>query len=146
MSTPWNDDPSGYQPQIVQNVAVRVMLRQGSHEDARAWAQHAGEYEREDVSRRLENGWGGDKDTGQASTHWKREFYVSPDELRVLGTGDAVVWVAPLGRQKRRIERVRVAPPPAPLALPAPDPACRPLLSVAGFKLGIVRRDERPAA
>src|SRR5688500_13335245 len=54
--------------QVVQNVAVRVMLRQSSYEDARAWAEHAGEYEREDVSRRLERGWGGDKDTGLSST------------------------------------------------------------------------------
>src|SRR5687768_6785797 len=118
--------------QLVQNVAVRVMMRQSSNEDARAWAEHAGEYEREDVSRRLESGWGGDKDTGISTTHWRRDFHVSPDELRVLGVGDAVVWVAPVGRGQRRIERVRVAPPRALRMLPAPPSGHR-LLDLIRF-------------
>lgn len=100
--------------QVVQNTAVRVLLRQGSAEDALAWARHGGEYEREELSRHLDSTlFGGFGDTGRAATRWRRDFYVSPDELRVLGTGEAVVWAAPLGRQPRRIERVRVAPPRA---------------------------------
>jgi hypothetical protein len=48
-----------------------------------------------------------------ATTRWRRDFYVPPEELRALGTGEAVVAVAPAGRQPRRLERVRVAPPRA---------------------------------
>lgn len=100
--------------QVVQNTAVRVLLRQGSAEDALAWARHGGEYEREELSRHMDNTLlGGFGDTGRASTRWRREFYVSPDELHVLGTGEAVVWMAPVGRQPRWIGRVRVAPPRA---------------------------------
>jgi hypothetical protein len=102
------------------------MLRQGSADDAIAWARHGGEYEREEEGRHMETGlFDGYGDTGRASTRWRRDFYISPDELRVLGTGEAVVWVAPLGRNKRRIERVRIAPPTPPKALPAPAQARR---------------------
>ncbi len=97
--------------QLVQNAAVRILLRQGSAEDARAWARHGGEYKYEDLSRHVEYAWPfGDRDTGRATTRWRREFYVSPDELHVLGTGEAVVWIAPVGRAKRWIGRVRIAP------------------------------------
>ena len=97
--------------QVVQNAAVLILLQQRSHENAQAWARHGGEFEREEWSRHFDGA--GEKSW---STRWRREFYVSPDELRVLGTGEAVVWIAPVGRQKRWIGRVRIAPP---RALPA---------------------------
>ena len=97
--------------QVVQNAAVRILLQQRSHENAQAWARHGGEFEREEWSRHFDGA--GEKSW---STRWRREFYVSPDELRVLGTGEAVVWIAPVGREKRWIGRVRIAPP---RALPA---------------------------
>jgi hypothetical protein len=100
--------------QLVQNTAVKVLLRQGSAEDALAWARHLGQYEREERSRRLEATWlGGERDTGVATTRWRREFYVPPEELRALRTGEAVVAVAPVGRAAGRLERVRIAPPRA---------------------------------
>jgi len=108
--------------QVVQNAAVRVLLRQGSDEDARAWARHLGQYEREDLARHLDTRpFGGLGDSGRATARWRRDFYVSPDELHALGTGEAVVWVAPLDRRPRRLERVRIAPPrpPSPAAAPA---------------------------
>jgi hypothetical protein len=100
--------------QVVQDTAVKVLLRQGSGDDALAWARHLGQYEREELARHLDSGlFRGLGDTGRATTRWRREFYVPPEELRALGTGEAVVAVAPVGRQPRRLERVRVAPPGA---------------------------------
>jgi hypothetical protein len=96
------------------------VLRQGSSEDAMTWARHSVEYEREEVGPHMETGFfGGYDDTGRAPTRWRRDVYVSPDELRVLGTDEAVVWAPPLGRNKRRSDRVRIAPPTPPRALPA---------------------------
>jgi Type IV secretion-system coupling protein DNA-binding domain/FtsK/SpoIIIE family len=124
--------------QIVQNVAVRVLLRQQTAEDALAWARHLGELEREELSRRLEpGGWFGssERDTGAWSTHWRRDFHVRPEELQALGTGDAILHVVPLGRAARRLERLRVARPAplptppvewAPSTLLAPPPPLRP--------------------
>jgi hypothetical protein len=111
--------------QVVQNAAVRVLLRQGSDEDALAWARHLGQYEREEAARHLgPRLFGGLGDSGRATAHWRRAFYVPPDELHALGTGEAVVWVAPLDRRPRRLERVRLAPPRAPGPTPgAPLPA-----------------------
>jgi len=80
--------------QVVQNTAVKILLQQRSAEDATARARHGGEYEREEWNRTYDHA--GER---SCSTRWRRDFYVSPDDLRVLGTGDAVVWVAPLGRQ-----------------------------------------------
>src|SRR5439155_196145 len=70
--------------QVVQNTAVRVLLRQQASEDALAWARHLGEFEREELSRRLEPGGlfgGGERDTGQHQTHWRRDYHVRPEEL-----------------------------------------------------------------
>ena len=99
--------------QIVQNTAVRVLLRQQSAEDALAWARHLGELEREEISRRFEpGGWfGGERDTGQYQTHWRRDYHVRPEELQALGTGEAIVQVAPVVERRRRLERVRIAQP-----------------------------------
>jgi hypothetical protein len=100
--------------QVAQNTAVRVLLRQESADDALAWARHLGQYEREERSRRLEATWlGGERDAGVATTRWRRDFYVPPEELRALGTGESVVAVARVGRAPRRLERARVAPPRA---------------------------------
>jgi hypothetical protein len=99
--------------QIVQNTAVRVLLRQQSAEDALAWARHLGELEREEVSRRFEpvGFFGGTQDTGQYQTHWRRDYHVRPEELQALGTGEAIVQVAPVVQRRRRLERVRIAQP-----------------------------------
>jgi hypothetical protein len=99
--------------QIVQNTAVRVLLRQQSSEDALAWARHLGELEREEISRRFEPGglFGGTRETGQYQTHWRRDYHVRPEELQALGTGEAIVQVAPVIQRHRRLERVRIAHP-----------------------------------
>jgi hypothetical protein len=94
--------------QVVQNTAVRVLLRQGSAEDAQAWARHAGELEREELSRRTDELG---RDVGEGYTRWRPEFYVRPAELQALGIGEAVVDVAPVLSRKRRLERVRIAQP-----------------------------------
>lgn len=91
--------------QVVQNAATRVVLRQGSHEDAQAWALALGQVQREELSRRIENG----RDRGDGSTQWRRDFRVQPEDLAVLEPGEAVVQVAPLGRGKARLERMRLA-------------------------------------
>jgi hypothetical protein len=110
--------------QVVQDTAVKVLLRQGSGDDALAWARHPGQYEREELSRHLDRGlFRGLGDTGRATTRWRRDVYVSPDELRALGTGEAVVAVAPIGRQPRRLERGRVARPGPPGSSSQPPPA-----------------------
>jgi type IV secretory pathway TraG/TraD family ATPase VirD4 len=99
--------------QIVQNTAGRVLLRQQSSDDALAWARHLGELEREEVSRRFEPAgfFGGTQDTGQYATHWRRDYHVRPEELQALGTGEAIVQVAPVVEPRRRLERVRIAQP-----------------------------------
>jgi hypothetical protein len=97
--------------QMVQNTTVRVLLRQGSAEDALAWARHGGELEREELSRRTD-GWG--RDLGEGYARWRRDFYVRPQELQALGTGEAIVQVAPLGGRPRRLERVKMARPRLP--------------------------------
>ena len=52
----------------IGDAAVRVLLRQGSDEDALAWARHLGRYEREEVSRHLDTApFGGLGDSGRAS-------------------------------------------------------------------------------
>jgi hypothetical protein len=125
--------------QVVQNTAVRVVLRQGSAEDALAWARHLGELEREEVSRRLEAGGGlfggGERDTGEYTTRWRRDFHVRPEELQALGTGEAVVHVAPVVQRRRRLERVRVALPRGSAAAAAER---------VGFELGPVKIVHRP--
>jgi len=93
--------------QVVQNAATRVVLRHGSHADAEAWAHALGQVQREELSRRLVDG----KDRGEGSTHWQRDFRVQPEDLAVLGPGEAVVHVAPLGRGAERLVRVRLAEP-----------------------------------
>ena len=99
--------------QIVQNTAVRILLRQQSHPDALAWARHLGELEREEVSRRIElAGFGGGaRDVGAWSTHWRRDYYVRPEELQALATGDAILQVAPVVNRRCRLERIRIAQP-----------------------------------
>jgi hypothetical protein len=98
--------------QVVQNTAVRVLLRQGSADDARAWARHAGEHEREELTRQLDYGLLlGGPETARASVRWQRDFNVQPDELQVLRTGDAVVDLTAIVGQRRVIERVRIARP-----------------------------------
>jgi hypothetical protein len=103
--------------QIVQNTAVRVLLRQGSAEDALAWARNGGELEREELSRRTD-GWG--RDLGEGYVRWQRDFHVRPEERQVLGTGEAVLQVAPVGGRGRQLERVRIAQPRVGGAQPAP--------------------------
>jgi hypothetical protein len=103
--------------QVVQNAGTRIVLRQGSHEDARAWAYTLGEVQREELSRRIEDG----RDWGGGSTHWRRDFRVQPEDLSVLGPGDAVVQIAPLGQSSARLERVRLARPKSPTGGKLPD-------------------------
>jgi hypothetical protein len=93
--------------QVVQNAGTRVVLRQGSHEDAEHWDYALGQVQREELSRKLLDG----KDRGEASTQWRRDFRVQPEDLFVLGPGEAVVQVAPLGRGKERLQRVKLAEP-----------------------------------
>jgi hypothetical protein len=94
--------------QIIQNTAVRVLLRQGSAEDAFAWARHGGELEREELSRRTDSEG---RDLGEGYVRWQRDFHVRPEELQVLGTGEAVVQVAPIGGTRGQLDRVRIAQP-----------------------------------
>jgi hypothetical protein len=97
--------------ELAQNTAVKILLRQGSAPDAAAWAKHLGQYEREELSRQLDD-YGAS--LGRNLTRWRADFYVSPDELRTLRTGEAVLSVAPLHRTPRRLTAVRLAhPPPA---------------------------------
>lgn len=94
--------------QAVQNTAIKILLRQGSAEDSDRWARHLGQFEREELSRQVDDRGAS---AGRHYVRWRSDFYVSPDELRVLGTGEAVVAVAPLGRSSRRLDWVRVAQP-----------------------------------
>lgn len=48
---------------------------------------------------------------GAGSTRWVRDYQVQPEDLMVLGPGDAIVEVAALGLNKPRLERVRLAEP-----------------------------------
>jgi hypothetical protein len=93
--------------QIVQNTGTHVVLRQSSAEDAEGWARILGREQREELSRHLDDR----RDLGSGSTRWVRDFRVQPEDLMQLGPGDAVVQVAALGRNKPRLERVRVAQP-----------------------------------
>lgn len=106
--------------QIVQNTAVRILLRQQSYPDALAWARHLGELEREELSRRIEPAGfgGGERDVGIWSTRWRRDFRVRPEELQALATGETIVHVAPVIARRPRIERVRIAQPRGPGAAP----------------------------
>jgi hypothetical protein len=94
--------------QVLQNTAVRLVLRQGSAEDAETWARTFGRYEREELSRQTDDAGAG---LGRSSARWKSEYYVGPDELRVLGTGEAIVSVASVGGHRGRLERVLIAAP-----------------------------------
>jgi len=79
----------------------------GAH-PAEQWARINGQYEREELARSTDDLG---RSTGTGSARWRRDYYVSPDELRVLGTGEAIVSVAPVHQQPRRLERVLVAQP-----------------------------------
>ncbi len=94
--------------QVVQNTAVRIVLRQGSADDADQWARILGQYDREELARATDDLG---RSTGSGSARWRRDWYVPPDELRVLGTGEAIVSVAPVHGQPPRLERVLVAQP-----------------------------------
>src|SRR5207302_11185566 len=93
--------------QVVQNTGTHIVLRQSSAEDAEAWARILGREQREELSRWLDDG----RDMGSGATRWVRDFRVQPEDLTQLGPGDAVVQVAALGRNKPRLERVRLAHP-----------------------------------
>jgi len=93
--------------QIVQNTGTHIVLRQSSAEDAEAWARVLGREQREELSRWLDDR----RDLGSGATRWVRDFRVQPEDLTQLGPGDAVVQVAALGRNKPRLERVRLAQP-----------------------------------
>jgi hypothetical protein len=93
--------------QIVQNTGTHIVLRQASADDAEAWARVLGNVRQEELSRRVDGG----KDAGGGSTRWVRNYQVQPEDLMVLGPGDAIVQVAALGRNKPRLERVRLAEP-----------------------------------
>ena len=92
--------------QVLQNTAVKIVLRQGSARDAERWAGELGQYEREEASRLVD---GRGRSLGQEYRRWQRVDYVSASALRALGTGDAILSVAPLGHLPRRLEALRVA-------------------------------------
>jgi TraM recognition site of TraD and TraG len=94
--------------QAVQNAAVKILLRQGSFDDAQRWARHLGQFEREELSRQVDERG---RSAGRHHARWRSEFYVAPETLRVLATGEAVLATAPIGRAGRRLEGVRVASP-----------------------------------
>jgi hypothetical protein len=98
----------GVTQQVMQNTAVKIVLRQGSTRDAEEWAKHLGRYQREAVSRLVDDRG---RSLGRHQARWQSEPNVAADHLRLFGTGDAVVAVAPLGEQPARLERVRVARP-----------------------------------
>jgi hypothetical protein len=89
--------------QFVQNTAVRVPAPAESAEDALAWTRHLGEPGREELSRRFERAdwFGGTQEAGPYPTHGRWDFHVRPEELQALGTGEAIVQVAPVVRRCR---------------------------------------------
>jgi hypothetical protein len=94
--------------QAVQNAALKILLRQGSFDDAYRWAQHLGRFEREEVSRQVDSRG---RSTGRQLARWRSDFHFSPETLRALATGEAVFAAAPIGRAGQRLEGVRVASP-----------------------------------
>jgi hypothetical protein len=94
--------------QVLQNTAVKIVLRQGSAADAESWSRQLGHFEREVLSRQVDDDG---RSLGRNSARWERAPYVAPGALRALGTGDAVLSVVPLGDRPGRLERLRVARP-----------------------------------
>jgi len=85
--------------QVVQNTAVRIVLRRGPADDADQWARILWQYDREELARTTDDLG---RSTGSGLARWRRDWYVPPDELRVLGTGEAIVSVAPVYSQPPR--------------------------------------------
>jgi hypothetical protein len=96
--------------QVLQNTAVKIVLRQGSAADAESWSRQLGHFEREAISRQVDDEG---RSLGRNVARWERTPYVAPGSLRALGTGDAVLSVVPLGGRPGRLERLRVARPAA---------------------------------
>jgi TraM recognition site of TraD and TraG len=93
---------------VIQDTGIKLVLRQGSNEDAELWARTIGRYRREDLTRQLD----GTSDTGRGYARWIRDYEVPPDELRALGTGEAILAREPVGgRRGRSIEPVVLARP-----------------------------------
>lgn len=99
---------SRFGQQVLQNTAVKIVLRQGSAADAESWSRQLGYFEREVLSRQVDDQG---RSLGRNSARWERTPYVAPGSLRALGTGDAVLSVVPLGDRPGRLERLRVARP-----------------------------------
>ena len=100
--------------EIVQNTTVRILLRQGSSEDALAWARHGGELEREELSRRTDNS-GNDVGEGYARLAARRlrqaRGAASVGHRRSGAAGGPRWWPAPADRagEDRPATALRVA-------------------------------------
>jgi conjugal transfer pilus assembly protein TraD len=100
----------GVRDQVLGNTALKLILRQDVPESAQTAAQLAGTQKTWEETRQI----GGTLFRGGAGLGSRREaerFVVHPNEVKSLGTGDAVL-ISKLGGE--RVRRIRVAPPGRP--------------------------------
>jgi hypothetical protein len=112
----------GVRDQVLGNTAVKIVLRQDVPESAHTIAQIAGTEKRWEVTKQI----GGSIFTGYPGRGTRREvekFVIHPNEIKSLGTGDAVL-ISKLGGEQPRM--IRVSPPALGPARPPALGAARP--------------------
>jgi len=98
----------GVRDQVLGNTAVKIAHRQDVPASAHAIAQMVGTEKVWEHTEQTGNRWFGGYDTGRGTRRRVEQFVVHPDEIKRLGTGQAVVITKLPTAQART---VRVTPP-----------------------------------
>lgn len=98
----WNDENGQDWEKIVNNVNVGIIMRQGGPESAELCAEYIGKKRTQKVVNQIREG----EATGSASVQEVEDYHISPDGLRNLLIGQAIVRV---GTPQFRLNWVKVA-------------------------------------
>jgi hypothetical protein len=99
----------GLRDQVLGNTAVKIAHRQDVPGSAQTIAQMAGTVKRWEETRQVGGSVLGSYDRGRGTRRLVDGFVVHPNEIRALGTGEAVVIVK---QPRASVRKVRVLPPP----------------------------------
>jgi conjugal transfer pilus assembly protein TraD len=108
----------GLRDQVLGNTAVKIIHRQDVPASAQLIAQMAGTETVWDYTRQIGNSWFGGYDTGRGTLREAERFIVHPNEIKSLGTGEAVVQTK---LPEARVEKIRVSPGHGRQGPPRPD-------------------------
>ncbi len=98
----------GLRDQVLGNTAVKIAHRQDVPASARTIAEMAGTVKRWEETRPIGVGLFGSRAGGRGTRRLTEQFVVDPNEIKSLGTGEAVVIVK---QPRARVATIRVVPP-----------------------------------